>query len=54
MKQEGKWVVVAKGTQEVNEYLDIDDEGGNDYFLDKLLKMVLFLNLKVKTSKFLG
>ena len=44
MKQEGKWVVVAKGTQEVNEYLDnhIDDEGGNDYFLDKLLKMVLF------------
>ena len=48
MKQEGKWVVVvvvAKGTQEVNEYLDIDDEGDNNYFLDKLLKMVLFLNL---------
>ena len=41
MKQEGKWVVVvvAKGTQEVNE---IDDESDNDYFLDKLLKMVLF------------
>ena len=38
-------VVVAKGTQEVNEYLDIDDEGDNNYFLDKLLKMVLFLNL---------
>lgn len=44
MKQEGKWVVVvvAKGTHEVNEYLDIDDEGDNDYFLGKLLKMVLF------------